>query len=284
MTRQQLAEQAKTLLSAFEPEEQKATVRIALDEILQISAADLYTHPEEEVSEAAREDFLDKIRRIAGGEPLAYVLGHTEFMALPFQIRPDVLVPRPDTECLVEWILEDWKGKEPFFLDLCTGSGCIGLSVLHYLCGAKADAVDLSDAAIQCAGSNADALGLSSRIRLLQGDLFDAVPDPVQYDFIVSNPPYIDAAAMEELSGAVRQEPRMALFGGTDGLDFYRRIARQASSRLKPGGRLYLEIGYDQGESVPQILQRCGFTDIQVRKDYAGLDRDVRATKELQNV
>ncbi len=207
--------------------------------------------------------------------PLAYVLGNTEFMGLPFIIEPGVLIPRQDTESLVEWVLEAEKeGKS--LLDMCTGSGCIGLS-LAKLGGFQTVLSDLSPRAIHVSRRNRRALELEDRVEICQGDLFEALAQGQRFDVIVSNPPYIETAVIAELQDEVRDhEPMMALDGMEDGLFFYRRIAREAPQWLSPGGRIYLEIGYDQGESVPALLREAGFIDVTVRKDLAGNDRVVR--------
>jgi len=249
----------------------------------------------------------ERIERRAAREPLAYILGKTEFMGLPFFVEAGVLIPRQDTETLVEWVLEECGVKlsqarngctvgqrqapeanggkmpqsalpngdsRPRVLDMCTGSGCIGLS-LAKLGDLDVTLADVSDAAVRTARRNRAALGLAAEI--CQGDLFDALPKGVRYDMIVSNPPYIASAVIDGLMEEVRSyEPRLALDGGASGLDFYRRLAWEGRPFLTPGGRLYVEIGYDQGESVPAILRAAGFEDIEVRRDLAGQTRVVR--------
>ncbi len=216
----------------------------------------------------------ERVRERCRRVPLAYLLGQTEFMGLPFAVRPGVLIPRQDTETLVEWVLEETDGEGKNLLDLCCGSGCIGLS-LAKLGGFEAVLCDLSDTAVEVSRENAARLGC--RARIYQGDLFAALPVGLRFDVIVSNPPYIQSAVIEGLMPEVRDyEPRMALDGAEDGLLFYRRIAAQAGAWLVPGGRLYLEIGYDQGESVPFLLREAGFLQVEVRRDLAGQTRVVR--------
>lgn len=224
--------------------------------------------------------------------PLAYILGHTEFMGLPFVVEPGVLIPRQDTETLVEWVLEDKKkaakagvqtagisesAQEPLtLLDMCTGSGCIGLS-LAKLGGYATTLSDLSPRAIQVSRRNRGGLDLEEQVEICHGDLFASLPEGRKFDVIVSNPPYIETAVIEGLQEEVRDhEPRMALDGMEDGLFFYRRLAKEAPQWLKPGGKIYLEIGYDQGETVPALLRDAGFVNVTVRKDLAGNDRVVR--------
>ena len=209
-----------------------------------------------------------------------------------------MLVPRQDTETLVEWVLEAEKktskatgqvaemvadglqtaaaGDKLTLLDMCTGSGCIGLS-LAKLGGFQVTLSDLSPRAIQVSRRNRGGLNLEEQVEICHGDMFDALPEGKKFDVIVSNPPYIETAVIQDLQEEVRDhEPRMALDGMEDGLFFYRKLAAEAPQWLQPGGRIYLEIGYDQGESVPALLWEAGFVDITVRKDLAGNDRVVR--------
>ncbi len=240
----------------------------------------------ERIPDIWEERIEGRCRRI----PLAYLLGETEFMGLPFRVRPGVLIPRQDTETLVEWVLERERGaakgkpSKPSqakaeaeagkLLDLCCGTGCIGLSLAH-LGGFGTTLCDISEKAVALAGENAARLGCKAEI--FRGDLFGALPRGAAFDVIVSNPPYIASQVIEELMPEVRDyEPRLALDGEEDGLAFYRRIAGEAGNYLLAGGRLYLEIGYDQGQSVPELLREAGFEQVEVKKDLAGQTRVVR--------
>ncbi len=217
----------------------------------------------------------DRLKLRCERVPLAYVLGYTEFMGLRFHVEPGVLVPRQDTETLVEWVLKAEEGPMTL-LDMCTGSGCIGLS-LAKLGGFQVTLSDLSPRAIHVSRINRGGLDLEEQVEIYHGDLFEALPEGKQFDVIVSNPPYIETAVIEDLQEEVRDhEPRMALDGMEDGLFFYRKLAKEAPHWLTPGGRIYLEIGYDQGVSVPALLQVAGFVDVTVKKDLAGNDRVVR--------
>ena len=224
----------------------------------------------------------DRLKLRCDRMPLAYVLGYTEFMGLRFHVEPGVLVPRQDTETLVEWVLKA-EGEANMesattlsLLDMCTGSGCIGLS-LAKLGGYSVTLSDLSPRAIHVSRINRGGLDLEEQVEICHGDLFEALPEGKRFDVIVSNPPYIETAVIEDLQEEVRDhEPRMALDGMEDGLFFYRKLAKEAPQWLTPGGRIYLEIGYDQGESVPALLQAAGFVDVTVKKDLAGNDRVVR--------
>ena len=256
-----------------------------LEDTFGISRAD-YFLKKRECPERIPGCWEDRLKLRCDRMPLAYVLGYTEFMGLRFAVEPGVLVPRQDTETLVEWVLkaekdhialgEEVAAKPLTLLDMCTGSGCIGLS-LAKLGDFSVTLSDLSPVAIRVSRINRGGLDLEEQVEICHGDLFEALPEDERFDIIVSNPPYIETAVIEELQEEVRDhEPRMALDGMEDGLYFYRKLAQEAPQWLTPGGRIYLEIGYDQGESVPALLQEAGFVDVTVKKDLAGNDRVVR--------
>ena len=266
----------------------KLDARLLLEAACGTDVQTLLAHPERRVSqeeEALYRSFLERRRK---REPLAYILGHQEFMGLDFSVSPSVLIPNQDTETLAEEALRGLKAGDRI-LDLCTGSGCILLSLLHYCPGASGTGTDLSAAALSVARENGLRLGMAERASWMRGDLFEALnnteaealgePDPAgPFDLIVSNPPYIRTEVIKTLEPEVKSaEPYMALDGGKDGLDFYRRIAREAPAYLKKGGRLLLEIGFDQGQAVPDLLSGRGFTDVRVIKDYADNARVVSA-------
>lgn len=218
-----------------------------------------------------QEAYLKLIARRCERVPLQHITGEQEFMGLPFRVTPDVLIPRQDTEVLVEECLRHLAPGN-IFLDLCTGSGCILVSLLHYAKGTFGTGADLSGKALAVAKGNVEANGVEAR--LVQGDLFEPVTGT--FDLIVSNPPYIASAEIETLAPEVREhEPRMALDGTADGLFFYRRIVQESPSYLKEGGWLCMEIGYDQGAAVRQLMETRGFVTVSVIKDLAGLDRVV---------
>ena len=208
--------------------------------------------------------------------PLQQILGSQEFMGLDFFVNEHVLIPRQDTETLVELVLEEQKEKNKKLLDLCTGSGCIAISLAVKGGYESVTATDLSEEALQVAEKNAREH--QKTIRFFQGDLFLALPqsEAKTFDIITSNPPYIPTAVIATLEPEVREhEPMMALDGTEDGLKFYRQIAKEAGAWLKPGGSIYLEIGYDQGEAVSGLLADAGFTNVRVVKDLPGKDRVV---------
>lgn len=218
-----------------------------------------------------QEAYLKLIARRCERVPLQHITGEQEFMGLPFRVTPDVLIPRQDTEVLVEECLRHLAPGN-VFLDLCTGSGCILVSLLHYAKGTAGTGADLSGKALSVAKGNVEANGVEAR--LVQGDLFEPVTGT--FDLIVSNPPYIASAEIETLTPEVREhEPRMALDGTADGLFFYKRIVQESPSYLKEGGWLCMEIGYDQGAAVQQLMEARGFVTVSVIKDLAGLDRVV---------
>ena len=240
-----------------------------------VSRSHYLAYPTEALTEEQESRFLDALALREQRIPLQHITGEQEFMGLSFLVNDQVLVPRQDTELLVEEALKYLKPGMRF-LDLCTGSGCILLSLLHYCPGAEGIGADLSPGALEMAEKNRDRLGLPAR--LVQSDLFEKIEG--SFDLIVSNPPYIPSGAIPGLMEEVRtHEPLMALDGHEDGLYFYRRLAKESPRYLKDGGRLCLEIGFDQGESVPALLRDEGFDEIEVVRDLAGLDRVVKARK-----
>ena len=236
--------------------------------------------------ECPRADILDGIacyaaRRLAG-EPIDHILGYREFYGRRFKVTKDVLSPRPETEMLVDAALGILKDKPPSFmkpriLDLGTGSGAIIISILAEAKNVEGVAIDLSQAALDTAKENAAAQTVEERLTFLQGSWFAPVSDQC-FDIILSNPPYITAAAMEGLDIEVKDfDPDLALRGGEDGLTAYRAIIAEAANHLSPHGVLLFEIGYDQGRSVSDLLSRAGFGDISVQKDLSSHDRMIKA-------
>ena len=249
-----------------------------------LSDSEILTRSKELMRE---EDFHEYEKRISArveGLPLQYIVGIQEFMGLPFRVNKTVLIPRFDTEILVEKILSIIKERgyeTPEILDMCTGSGAIGVSLAHKVPGAKVTLTDSSDEALHTAMGNAGINKVNKRCIFLVGDMFDALAENATYDIIACNPPYIPTAEIDKLAVEVRKhEPIKALDGGEDGLDYYRIIARDASSHLKSGGILALEIGHDQGKSVTGLLEDSGmYKDVSVYKDLAGHDRVVTAER-----
>lgn len=227
-----------------------------------------------EEEEAYKEGIEKRRRRI----PLQHITHQCSFMGLDFWVDKNVLIPRQDTECLVEKALEFVKESDKV-LDMCTGSGCIAISIKKLAKNTDVTGADLSAEALAVAQRNDRRL--KAGVRWIHSNLFDQIEE--SYDIIVSNPPYIETASIEGLQEEVKDhDPRMALDGGADGLDFYRKIGAKASSHLKEEGRLLLEIGYNQRESVSRILKENGFIDIHTYKDLAGFDRLVTGQKGRQ--
>lgn len=274
--------------------------RLLLENICHTNIQTLLVHPETKITEKEFRDYLRKVNLRRERQPLAYILGEQEFMGLTFCVTPDVLIPNQDTENLVEEAMRQMDDRSRI-LDLCTGSGCILLSLLHYSNHCVGVGTDLSGPALKVAAQNARNLGLQDSAVFLEGDLFNALKKagkeneekdnsnagigqiPEKFDLIISNPPYIPTKVIETLEPEVRTaEPKLALDGGKDGLKFYRRIAEKAMDYLVIGGTLMMEIGYDQAESVSGILYSHGYSGIEIFQDYGGKDRIVRAERPLK--
>jgi len=242
----------------------------------------LYREAEATISPAAEEKFHDLAGRRARGEPVAQILGEKEFWSLSFEVNRDVLIPRPETEILVEEALSVMAGRKGKLniLDLCTGSGAIGIALASELPEAEITATDLSRRALETARRNAARHGLARRITFIQGDLFSPVAG--LFDLIAANPPYVPEKEWAELEPGVRLfEPREALVAGPDGMEFHCRIAEQAAAYLDGKGWLIMEVGWGQGDRAAGILEETGsFEDIALRADYAGVPRVVRARRK----
>ena len=212
--------------------------------------------------------------------PLQQILGSQEFMGLEFYVNQHVLIPRQDTETLVELVLEQQKNQEIRLLDLCTGSGCIAVSLAKLGGYADVTALDLSEEALKVAKSNGEKL-LDHPVKFIKSDMFSALDPENRYDVIVSNPPYIPSQVIEGLEPEVKDhEPRMALDGEPDGLKFYRILAEEGKKYLKNGGEIYMEIGWNQAKDVTKIFEIMGFKGLRTVRDMTGNDRVVCARKE----
>lgn len=240
---------------------------------LGVDRVQLHVDPERMLSSEEWAGYKDLIGRRGWREPLQYIIGKTEFMSLQFEVNRDVLVPRADTEVLVENAL-DWSKQNRGtlrVLDLCTGSGAIAVSLAYYLEDAQIWAGDISAAALKVAERNAEKCGV--QVRFSRGDLTEPFQGML-FDLVTANPPYIPREVISSLEPEVAQEePRLALDGGADGLDFYRRLACELPAILAPKARLFLEIGWDQGLKVKDIFVQAGFYQVRLIKDYAGRDR-----------
>ena len=243
-----------------------------------VTLSEMFTDPDRELADDMVLCAEDVVSRRITGIPLQHIMGKTGFMGFDFRVSPAALVPRPDTEILTEEVLKDYHDGSRI-LDLCTGSGCIIVSLLALMNDCYGVGTDISEDALALAAENADMILADKRERLefRKGDLYDALSQDDVFDVIVSNPPYIRTADIETLSTEVRDhDPRIALDGGEDGLDFYRRIITGAAEHLQKGGDLLLEIGYDQAEDVTKIMKANGFIEVQTVKDFGGNDRVVR--------
>ena len=278
----QLYDQGREALSAAGIGEAGLDAWLLLEYVTGVSRAFFLAQPEKGVSRKEADQYQTLIDRRCSHEPVQYITGEAWFMGCRFIVNSSVLIPRQDTELLVEEALKVLEDKSaPVFLDLCTGSGCIGLSILLEREDARAVLTDYSAPALDIARKNSEALGLTGRTALMQGDLFDlpGLSGGI-FDLIVTNPPYIATDVISGLMEEVKDfEPLMALDGGRDGLDFYRRILQEAPLFLKDGGWLMAEIGFDQGQILQQMLAEAGFYRISCRKDLAGCDRVVMGKK-----
>ena len=267
-------------LSAAGINEAKTDARLLLEWCCGTDRNTLLAHGERSISEREYNDYADCIARRKTRVPLQHITGEQDFMGLTFVVNRDVLIPRQDTEVLVEEVMR-YLHDGMRILDMCTGSGCILLSLLRYSNDCTGVGVDISEEALQVARKNTERiLGSQAmekeRVTLRAGNLFEGVDSADRFDIIVSNPPYIKTGVIESLMPEVRDhEPHLALDGREDGLFFYRRIIAQAGEFLMGGGMLFMEIGYDQGEDVRRLMEEAGYADIEVIKDFAGLDRVV---------
>lgn len=253
-----------------------------LEYVTGVSKAMYFAEPERAVSEENADRYIDCIRRRAARIPLQHITGEQEFMGYPFCVNEHVLIPRQDTEILVEEAIQVMRPKMKV-LDMCTGSGCIVLSILkmcrekYYMTDLQGIGADVSEEALKVARENGRRLEV--QVTWIQSDLFAKIPEEEKYDVIVSNPPYIETAVIDTLQEEVRlHDPYIALDGKEDGLYFYRRIISEAGKYLKTQGKLMFEIGCDQAEAVEELMKNAGYEQITVKKDLAGLDRVVYGT------
>ncbi|NOY76933.1 MAG: peptide chain release factor N(5)-glutamine methyltransferase [Calditrichaeota bacterium] len=257
-----------------------------LSRVLGLNRVQLYLQFENILTQDQLDSFRESVKRRLNNEPLQYILGETEFMSLPFKLSPSVLIPRPDTEILVEQVLENTpQNMEITILDIGTGSGNIAVSLAHYLPQSRIVAVDISQEAIDVARENAELNRVNDRIRFIREDVFDGsfiMKLGNRFDRVVSNPPYISETEFYTLPEEVRNfEPHIALRDGADGLTFHRRISQVAAEMLTPGGKVFLEVGQGQWEKVLEILEQDGFQNVYVTKDLAGIDRVLVGEKKF---
>jgi len=251
--------------------------RLLAEQAFGLDAMALLNREKDDAPADAVEALKTLAERRLKGEPVARILGHKEFYGLDFELNDATLVPRPETEMLVDLALEALKPlSDPVVLDLGTGCGCVAIAILVNAPHARAVATDLSEAAIAAARLNATRLGVLDRISFRAGSWCVPLLAAEAFDVVVSNPPYVESDIVEQLQPEVSDhDPRLALDGGEDGLSAYRAIAAGIPGRLEPGGELIVEVGSEQGFEVGAILSNAGFTGIDIRKDLAGLDRVV---------
>ncbi len=281
----------------------RLSAEILLSHALGLKRIELYTQFDKLVDKEPLRQLHALVKRAGQDEPVAYLTGKTEFYSIELNVTPACMIPRPETELLVERAIEFLRARTAenatmqddlisggthtgaqFVCDLCTGSGCIAVAIARNFPGTRIIATDISDAALHVAAANVEKHHLKERITLLCGDLFDPlVPqlDTSKFDLIVCNPPYVSAPEFEALERNVKDyEPKLALFAGNDGLDIYRRIIEKADLFLKPDAALMLEIGYAQGPAVRELLEQTGaFAEIEIEKDFHNNDRIVTAAK-----
>lgn len=281
MTYREAYEQGKRLLAERGIEEAGTDARLLLEYVCHTDYQTLYTQGERVLDELQTEIYVNYLKRRADRIPLQYLTHTQSFMGLDFYVNEHTLIPRPDTEILVEEVMR--YGQDGMaILDLCTGSGCILLSLLRYSNGCLGVGTDVSKEALAVAEGNAKTLGFAEKITrgellFLQGDLYDALEKKMPaFDVIVSNPPYIRSEVIPTLMPEVKEhEPRLALDGGDDGLTFYRRIIDGTPAHVKRESALFFEVGADQGDAVKELMLQAGYRDVCIVKDYAGLDRVV---------
>lgn len=263
------------ILQGNEIEEATLKARMVLSNILGENKEYLIIHGEDEINEKINDLYLEKINRLKNHEPIQYIINNQEFMGLDFYVDENVLIPQPDTEILVEEVIEiveSLKKENMKILDLCTGSGAIGISLSKNLNSAQVFASDISENALKIAKENA--IKNDSKIEFFKSDILKDIKNH-KFDIIVSNPPYIETETIKTLSEEVKKEPHIALDGGQDGLYFYREIIKNAKQYLNKDGYLAFEIGYNQKKKVEELLDENGYKSIYSKKDLSGNDRIV---------
>ena len=272
MNIEELIKEGNKILSESKLETPINICRILLSTFIQKPKEYLIIHSEEQVDKEVEEKYMEGVSKIANGYPLQYITNYQEFMKLNFFVDESVLIPRHDTEILVEEVLNILKHREKFkVLDLCTGSGAIGISIAKYHPKAKVTLLDISKKALEIARKNA--ISNEVDVKIIESDLFEKINQD-KFDVIVSNPPYIETEVIKTLDKQVRCEPILALDGGKDGLDIYRQIIKEAHKYLNNNGVLALEIGYNQREKVIKLLEEEKvYNNIYSKQDLAGNDR-----------
>jgi len=285
-TIQKLLNWVTEYLTAKGIESPRFSAEMLLSEALRLKRIELYTQFGWQVPQQQLDLLHGLVKRAGLHEPVAYLTGRTEFYSLELDITADCLIPRPETELLVQRAIEFLRTRSgvQYVCDLCTGSGCIAVAIAKNFPDARVTATDISAAALEVAARNIEKHRLTEQVQLLCGDLFEPVIhelDVNQFDLIVCNPPYVSTAEYEKLDKNVKDyEPKSALLAGADGMDVYRRIIKKVDEFLKPGAALMLEIGYAQGPAVIKLLEQTGaFAQIKIEKDFHNNDRIVIAER-----
>ncbi len=262
----------------------RLSAELLLSNVLSLKRIELYTNFDQALDKQHLDRLRDLVKKAGEHEPVAYLVGKTEFYSIEIEVSPDCLIPRPETELLVGRAIEFLRGRKgpQSVCDLCTGSACIAVAIAKNFPHAHILATDISDGALKVAARNIEKYQLAEQITLLNGDLFDPVIphlDAGKFDLIVCNPPYVSEVEYDALDRNVRQyEPALSLRAGPDGLDIYRRIADQAWSMVKDDGAIMLEVGYAQGNAVSSLLDQSGLAaDVKIEKDFNDNDRIVSA-------
>ena len=274
MTIKQALNKGMIMLKTNNIDSPKLKARLLLQYILDIKREQIIIYDNHEITFEQEKEYMKYLQKLIKGIPLQHITNTQEFMKMNFYVNSDVLIPRPDTEVLVEEVIKLGKVKRnPAILDLCTGSGAIAVSLAKYLPNAKVYASDISKKALEVAQINAENNDVADRIEFIRSDLFEKL-EGMKFDIIVSNPPYIKTAVIKTLDHEVQEEPIIALDGGKDGLKFYREIVEEAYSHLKFESHLCFEIGYDQKEEVTEIIQNAKvYTGTYCKKDLHGNNR-----------
>ncbi|MEL7238982.1 MAG: peptide chain release factor N(5)-glutamine methyltransferase [Planctomycetota bacterium] len=266
----------------------RLSAEMLLAHVLELQRIELYTNFDRPLSPGELKQYRELVQRAANQEPVRYLTGTAPFYGLDFKVSAAVLIPRPDTETLVETVLhhqklatDDAALASPRIADLCTGSGCIAIALAKHLTEAQIVAVEIDEAAADVAKQNAADLGVEDRVDVRLGDLLKPLAGEPPFTIITANPPYIPSAAIDQLDRNVRDyEPRLALDGGDDGLDLHRRLLADTPRHLVEGGRLYVEMQFDQGPALLDLAKQSGhWSDVQILKDLAGRDRVLMARR-----
>ena len=269
--------------------EDRRTATVLLGHALAVDRTYLITKSDHEIDEARFQAYVEMITRRAAGEPLQYITGHQEFYGIDFLVTPDVLIPRPETELLVECVINLARDSSsqsdqdgPLIVDIGTGSGCIAVALASHINNARVIATDISSAALAVASNNAARQAVTTQIEFLEGDLLAPLAGrnlESAIDFLASNPPYVPARDSHLLQRELDWEPREALFGGPEGIDFYRRLLADATRYVKPGGYLVCEIGYTQLDAIREMIDTTVWGDVIIKDDLQGIPRTLAIKK-----